>query len=182
MNKKHPDDWVCPDCGDLTRKHRAHGLCQRCYETQQRRNRGIRPLKPGVRKCVDCGEVKRIVGRDLCSVCYARFYRATHLESVRAYRRHSDAKKNFGGRRSALLSGAGGCELCGMTDDESLSAWGKRLAIHHRDGQGKGYRAPNNNDFNLQILCKSCHSSIHHPKGKQIARGQHWYDPHQIRS
>ena len=161
MSKKHPDEWVCPYCGDLTRKHKAHELCDRCYQTQRRRNQGAESRKPGIRQCIGCGEVKRISGCDLCNSCYHKFYLATHLESVRAYHRRRDTKRRFGGRRSALLSRAGGCEFCGMTDDESLRRWGARLTIHHRDGQGFGYRAPNNDDSNLQVLCKSCHSTHH---------------------
>lgn len=61
------------------------------------------------------------------------------------------------------------CELCGNEND---------LTIHHIDGQGRHNAEkglPVNNDiFNLQILCRSCHGRLHalkHWENKVLKKG-----------
>lgn len=63
--------------------------------------------------------------------------------------------------RSALLKRVrhllkSNCEGCGTPD---------RLGIHHKD---RNWR--NNNQSNLQTLCASCHTSLHHANGDIVPR------------
>lgn len=50
------------------------------------------------------------------------------------------------------------CELCGTID---------RLTIHHKD---RNWR--NNTPSNLQTLCNSCHTSLHHLEGGTYRQAQ----------
>jgi thymidine kinase len=48
------------------------------------------------------------------------------------------------------------CDFCGSEND---------LTIHHKDHKGRNYKEAglpmNNNDRNLQVLCRSCHGRLH---------------------
>jgi hypothetical protein len=44
----------------------------------------------------------------------------------------------------------------------------KSLLIHHKDGNGRGMKNPNNDISNLAVLCKSCHAKIHFHKQNLI--------------
>ena len=46
----------------------------------------------------------------------------------------------------------GRCAWCGIPGP---------VAIHHRDGNGKGFGVPNNAPSNLVPLCRECHSEAH---------------------
>lgn len=49
------------------------------------------------------------------------------------------------------------CEICG-TDQ-------KRLTLHHKD---RNWR--NSEPLNIQTLCSTCHTSLHHAKGEIVPR------------
>ena len=56
------------------------------------------------------------------------------------------------------------CDLCGINNEDHLKKYGQRLQIHHRDNQGRHNQRdglpPNNQESNLQVLCKSCHVKV----------------------
>lgn len=155
-------DWICKDCGNPDAKHYANELCRKCYMRRFRKEHGIPQRQPRERACAECGTVTKIKGRDLCPACYSRLFRREHLEHVREYDYKKCEEERFGGRRGRLIDRAGGgCELCGMTDAQSIKKYGQRLEIHHRDGRGAASKNPNHSDDNLMVLCKSCHAGIH---------------------
>lgn len=49
------------------------------------------------------------------------------------------------------------CIDCGMTNDEHIEAWGRRLTIDHVDGQGRYSEVQNNDHANLRSMCLRCH-------------------------
>lgn len=53
------------------------------------------------------------------------------------------------------------CQLCGLTEEESLQLWKKRLAINHID-----YDKTNNKKDNLITLCLRCNSKINFEREK----------------
>jgi predicted HNH restriction endonuclease len=79
-------------------------------------------------------------------------------------------KHRFGGRRDLLFEQAHGkCEQCGMTEEEAMRRFGKRLSVHHKDGNGLNSEYPNHSLDNLMLLCISCHRSIHEEMKRGIA-------------
>jgi predicted HNH restriction endonuclease len=74
----------------------------------------------------------------------------------------ANQRKNFGGRRDELLSILGGkCQKCGLTDEQSVERFGRKLDIHHKDGHGRTSDSPNHSEDNLMILCPPCHRLLH---------------------
>lgn len=117
--------------------------------------------------------------RHWCKLCVSEYNRAKPPvgKNVRSLwnKIHRDScKKRYGisaatiGRHGLKLSlfvydrAGRKCEKCGEEND---------LVIHHKDGKGRNLynkSQPMNNSFdNLQILCRSCHSSIHGKEGAE---------------
>lgn len=75
--------------------------------------------------------------------------------------------KRYGMTKKEALKVLGNkCTHCLLTNKQSLQKWGKNLAVHHKDEQGRGVKIPNNNIKNLEIICSSCHSKEHMTKEK----------------
>ena len=94
-----------------------------------------------------------------------RRYYHKNIEERREYGRKAYRKRikingyssSFKSRNGVkILSKMDKCEICGTRD---------KLQIHHKDNQGrfnvKNGLKPNNKLTNLQVLCISCHSSLH---------------------
>ena len=160
----------CRECGRVLPKNMAHGLCQACSGRLARRARGV-PARPDWGKftsCRACGK-KPVAALGLCKLCYGR-----HLETKNAKRRREQKyrageRQRFGGRYdSLLLKASGKCQVCGLTEADSLLRWHRRLDVHHKDGNGRTSDHPNHSDENLMILCRPCHMSQHVPRGKRF--------------
>lgn len=57
------------------------------------------------------------------------------------------------------------CDICGVTRELHRAKYFQDLQIHHRNHKGRNTGSNNkfnddNSDYNLQVLCKSCHASI----------------------
>lgn len=77
--------------------------------------------------------------------------------------KESRDKHRFGGNVQAVLERDNfECQDCGMTQEQHIIIFNKRLDIHHIDGFGKN--APkeikNNDMLNLITLCHRCHAKI----------------------
>ena len=123
--------------------------------------------------CKDCGK-RKAIRRGLCDPCCVRDWRKKNPEKVRAYaqmRRIRDAdkihkyqyehrdKNNFGGNRElALKRDNYTCQFCGKTKED-----GKKIIVHHKDGNGWAKKNMNNRLDNLITLCVQCHMDIHIP-------------------
>ena len=77
-------------------------------------------------------------------------------------RRNYGETKRFGKTKDEWIEYLGGkCAKCGMTNYESISKYGRRLSIHHKDGRGRNLKRPNNEINNITLLCALCHGKIH---------------------
>jgi hypothetical protein len=166
MNIKHAPDWICPGCKDPSAIHMAKGLCKSCYSLQQRRSHGIVPVDVyreqfSLKDCIHCGKPTTST-LSICKACYMKQYRKENHE--RLYHRKCELREvdRFGGRRNELVIRAGGkCERCGLSEADNVARTGKRLIIHHRDGNGLSSPTPNHALDNLMLVCNSCHRKIH---------------------
>ncbi len=71
-------------------------------------------------------------------------------------------KRYFDGMRiKALERDNFTCQICGMTEEEHLKKWDCSLIVHHKDGNGRDMKNPNNKLSNLQTLCKIHHGKEH---------------------
>ncbi len=69
--------------------------------------------------------------------------------------RINNARINFGGNKYFVLERDGyKCIICGMTNDEHLLKYGRRITVNHINGDRS-----NNKMNNLETLCSKCHSS-----------------------
>ena len=119
-------------------------------------------------KCSSCLSTRlRHMAGGLCSSCYAKQYQANPAVNARIKeqkRAHYERKglvrvkedreaRWFGGMREAALARDGHmCVKCHKT---------KNLVVHHKDGEGRGSKAPNNELHNLETLCRGCHAALH---------------------
>jgi hypothetical protein len=159
-------DFICRQCGRSDRKHNAFGLCIRCYKELWRRRQGIKPL--GWKKeipCTICGIVPSIA-HGLCSRCYQKSYQPKR----RAYSRKYAEKYHFGAHQEIInRRNKTGCEICGMTNEESLKRYGRNLTVHHIDGNGRTSEHPNHDVSNLMIVCRGCHNKLHNRTNRKEA-------------
>lgn len=160
MNRKCSPDWICPVCHDRSRKHMAKGLCGICYLKQYRFNRyKTHHLPPA--PCSTCGS-PTTSSLKLCKRCYMKKYRRSNYS--RLYSRKCKLREidRFGGRRSLIEKRAEGrCERCGIPEIDIKTRTGKRLLVHHKDGNGLNGANPNHAFENLMLLCIPCHRKIH---------------------
>ena len=78
-------------------------------------------------------------------------------DRIAAYKKYKKYKKSF-------------CESCGIgrgrRDENGFLATKSNtrgvLTVHHKDGDVK-----NNNENNLQTLCRKCHDKVHENKNRQ---------------
>jgi predicted HNH restriction endonuclease len=103
------------------------------------------------------------------------------LEGTKEYRREKSEKNRFVKTKDEWLEYFGGkCQLCGMSNYDSLLTYGKRLSIHHKDNKGRMVKIPNNEVDNLILLCCSCHRKEHFDskRGKYLRESQLRKDKH----
>jgi hypothetical protein len=68
------------------------------------------------------------------------------------------SNSDFGGARSLVINRDNHkCAKCGMTEEEHIKKWGKKITIHHIDGNGRKVKTKNNDLLNLITLCLKCH-------------------------
>ncbi len=161
MNCKHPKGWICVQCGDPSQKHMARGLCAKCYQANYRRTFYKTRHFSSNRPCRICGTYP-VTGLNLCKACYMKQYRKANRSRLYARKCQLREVDRFGGRRNEILKRADGkCERCGITEVENVTRTGKRLIIHHKDGNGLSSPNPNHSFDNLMLVCNSCHRKIH---------------------
>jgi hypothetical protein len=51
------------------------------------------------------------------------------------------------------------CQMCGMTQEQHMTIFGRSLTIDHKDGKGRNSLEKNNDLNNLWTLCLRCHGS-----------------------
>lgn len=120
-------------------------------------------------QCVGCGtSAIPHSAKGYCAPCYQRKYAAEKHQHLAEYKRQwymTDHEANlvkrkayretlwFNSQREAVLNRDGNkCTQCGRTTS---------LVVHHKDGNGRRHKTPNNNLDNLITLCRYCHPSQH---------------------
>jgi len=101
-----------------------------------------------------------------CKDCRRQFvseYREKNRKRCRLSVRRAQDKQRIGAPREELLDKR--CFFCAST---------KNLGIHHRDGNGRGKRTPNNSRNNLITLCNPCHTSFHARIAKRYDKSLHF--------
>lgn len=124
--------------------------------------------------CQDCNDRESKGDTGLCDCCRLKKWRKDNPDKVKAYylmRRVRDVEKikryqyeqrdknNFGGNReNALIRDNYTCQSCGKTKED-----GKKIIVHHIDGNGWAKDNMNNELENMITLCVQCHMDIHVP-------------------
>jgi hypothetical protein len=115
-----------------------------------------------LRTC-ECG--KPYYAKGLCKSCYNEQYRndPKHKDRIKKqkdqwYQDNKDLnamkqeRADSGLRERALKRDHYRCVKCRAE---------KKLVVHHKDGEGRNSRTPNNRLTNLETLCKDCHLEEH---------------------
>lgn len=125
--------------------------------------------------CKKCNKREtRMPHYEICEACNTREWRKRNPDKVKAYyemRKVRDREKrlkyqyeqrdknNFGGNRElALERDNHTCQSCGKTKED-----GKKIIVHHKDGNGWAKEKMNNDLDNLLTLCVQCHMDVHIP-------------------
>lgn len=164
MNIAHdPETWVCPECGDRTKKYFAKNLCATCYARQFRRKRGMkeRPFWKKYTKCRVCGK-EEIKALGMCAACYNRYLENKNYSRRKQQKKKANQKYGFGRSRTDIYKTLGNrCAICGISEADYKKLTGRSLEIHHKDGNGRTSESPNHDISNLVVLCKRCHRNVH---------------------
>jgi len=86
----------------------------------------------------------------------------TCMECFKVIKRlyHIEGGLHFGGNKNKALERDNyACVNCGMTNEEHITRWGRRITVDHIDGNGRNKisKEKNNDLSNLQTLCYICH-------------------------
>lgn len=124
----------------------------------------------------------------LCGSCYSKEYRKNNKEKIEISRKKY-IEKNYdrikewqdkwkeknrlnNNRQDVLERDNFQCTMCGMSQEQHILLFNKKLIIHHKDEMGRLSETPNHALDNLQTVCFNCHNTIHKSReGKQRYRG-----------
>ena len=131
---------LCQSCSQSFEKLYApkRGLCKRCYKNAWEKE---------ARKDPTLGDKIRARQKRV----YERNKEAAKAQQ-RAYREriHFDSK-----RQQVLEEYDYTCSSCKQRFE------GSKLVVHHKDRAGRGSSKPNNEEGNLALMCRSCHTKEH---------------------
>ena len=137
--------------------------------------------------CTICGSNQNVYKkRMICKKCYQKEYTKKYYqqnkESIKArslvnHQNNRDERlkrmkkyresEQFNSKREQILKRDNytccKCQTC-FKDDPS------KLTVHHHDRQGRGSLIKNNEDDNLETLCRACHASEHAEDLKRAKR------------
>ena len=104
---------------------------------------------------------------------YRRKWRLKHKDRLNEERRewaeeHREERREqwdvsrFGGNRQEVYERDNfQCQHCGMTQEQHILLFDRKLHIHHVDGKGRHEKIPNSEIDNLITLCIRCHTKVH---------------------
>ena len=137
----------CILCLDTSFKHIAYGLCNSCYQKLYKSD-------PEINARIESQKSD---------------WRQSNLEYVLAKAKQDREQRHYDGIRDEILKRDNyQCVDCGSTD---------QLAVHHKDGNGRGKDNPNNDPSNLETLCRACHMKAHRQELYAARKANGWYRP-----
>lgn len=93
---------------------------------------------------------------------YRKKYAETHKEEIRERQRIIRKEMYFDGKCDEIFERDNWrCQECGISTEQSILLFNRRLMIHHVDGKGENVEEPNNDSDNLITLCCRCHCRLH---------------------
>lgn len=109
------------------------------------------------------------MAKGLCKRCYSAQYATDNADRVsqqkhewyvrngaKDWAKVQREQRHYSGLRDAVLERDGHrCVVCGAVVG---------LVVHHKDGQGRGTKTPNNEMSNLETRCRPCHMGTHRPE------------------
>ena len=119
--------------------------------------------------CIKCKEKKKIHGGGLCRHCYDVVNNERIKKTSKAWRmrnpdkvKYSFEKISLNGMRQEVSERDNfQCSMCGMSQEQHILLFNKRLLIHHKDEMGRQSEKPNHEIDNLLTVCYRCHNTIH---------------------
>jgi len=97
-------------------------------------------------------------------------YVEKHKDEIIERNRVIRNKMYFGGKSEEIFERDNWqCQKCGMSPEQSILLFNRRLAIHHIDGNGEKAEITNNELDNLITLCIRCHCELH-KKARKIEK------------
>lgn len=124
--------------------------CNKCKKTKEE-NGFFKCKRSGYQyHCKDCQRIMDSKRRP-----YRKQYMKNYMkERSKTY----NLKRNFGENGlKALERDNFKCVKCGMTNEEHIKTFRRRITIDHIDGFGRNSKTKNNDTSNLQTLCLVCH-------------------------
>ena len=132
-------------------------------------------IRGTIAKCKDCKKDKPLFVKDLCRGCYDNKNRERiNKQKKDWYRKNPEKaekirdKMRLNGLRQAVYERDDfECTKCGMSQEQHLVLFNKKLIIHHEDDNGRLSNIPNHEIENLLTVCFRCHNSIHKVRTKK---------------
>lgn len=92
---------------------------------------------------------------------YSKRYFQEHKAQIKESLERWRDKNVFGGNMfKAFERDNWECQGCGMSQEQSIILFNRKLVIHHIDGQGRNSKIKNNDIDNLITICPRCHGKI----------------------
>ncbi len=127
-----------------------------------------------MKDCLNCGATKRHALR-LCRRCYDDRNREKINKQKKEWYKNNpkkaekirDKMRLNGLRQDVYERDNFQCTKCGMTQEQHLVLFNKKLLIHHEDDNGRLSDTPNHEIENLLTVCFRCHNTIHKVRTKK---------------
>ena len=125
--------------------------------------------------CKDCKQKKPLFVKDLCRGCYDNKNRDRINKQKKDWYKNNpekaekirDKMRLNGLRQEVYERDNFECTKCGMSQEQHLLLFNKKLIIHHEDDNGRLSNTPNHEINNLLTVCFRCHNSIHKVRTKK---------------
>lgn len=125
--------------------------------------------------CLDCKEERVIHALKVCRRCYDIRNKDKIREQHRTWAKDNPDRVEYSREKCRLNNLRQDvyerdnfqCTRCGMTQEQHLVLFNKKLIIHHEDDNGRLSDTPNHTMDNLITVCFRCHNSIHKVRTKK---------------
>lgn len=119
--------------------------------------------------CRECKKLRIIHALSLCRGCYDNENRERINENSRKWRKRNPDKVIYSREKNRLNNNRQDvlerdnfqCTMCGMSQEQHILLFNKKLIIHHKDEMGRLSEEPNHDIDNLLTVCFNCHNTIH---------------------